>query len=269
MQNSLEKRSGGSGLLRFTTAAAIGAGATLYWLARRGNEGADEGDDFLDYEMGGQDAQLVGELMTRNPTVCNPDTPLAEAARLMSETDCGALPVVSDEDDEEIVGILTDRDIVIRTLAEGLNPMELTAGDAMTAQTITIAEDASIEECCDLMESEQIRRIPVVDAQGRCVGILAQADLALEAPEEAADLVREVSDNNSIKGETMAKADKPNQRREGFRGTNVNTEGQKTLAATDKWSNAGDGKPDEPGNHGEGQLGDREPREPQRSASNA
>jgi CBS domain-containing protein len=132
--------------------------------------------------------------MTRNPVCCTPDTSVADAARMMAERDCGALPVVDDPIRRKPIGIVTDRDIVMRTVAQGFDPQQRTVRDCMTAPAITIAEDARIHECVQLLELSQIRRAIVVDRAGACCGIIAQADVALHASKrETGDLVREVS----------------------------------------------------------------------------
>jgi CBS domain-containing protein len=136
----------------------------------------------------------VREIMTETPTCCTPDTRLQEVARMMVENDCGAIPVVERTDSKKLVGVITDRDIVCRAVAQGRNPLELKSADCMTRQVVTVAQDADLHECCRLMEEHQIRRIPVVDARGACCGIVAQADIATSGREhEAAELVREVS----------------------------------------------------------------------------
>ena len=92
------------------------------------------------------------------------------------------------------MGVITDRDIVVRAIAEGRNPLSLTASACLTSPAITIREEASLDECTDLMEAKQIRRLPVVDASGALVGIVAQADVARHASrKDAGELVRDVS----------------------------------------------------------------------------
>lgn len=130
--------------------------------------------------------------MTKDPQCSSPDTSLEEVARLMCEYDCGEIPIV--DEDKKPVGVITDRDITCRTVAGGKNPLELTAGDCMTKSCVTISRDASLEECCAVMEEHQIRRVPVVDEEGCCCGIVAQADLALKAPKEkVVEVLEEVS----------------------------------------------------------------------------
>ena len=135
----------------------------------------------------------VKEIMTAVPAICGPDTPLEEVARTMVGRDCGSIPVVN-RHDNGVAGIITDRDIVVRAVAEGHNPLSLTASACMTTPVYTIREDASLEDCTDLMESKKVRRVPVVSASGALVGIVAQADVARNASrKEAGELVRDVS----------------------------------------------------------------------------
>ena len=136
----------------------------------------------------------VKDVMTSDPACCTAETPLQEVARLMVENDCGCIPVVDGEDQKKPVGMITDRDITIRTVAEGKNPLDLTASDAMTVNAMTVTPDMSVEECCNIMEENQIRRVAVVDKNGACCGIVAQADIAVNADEaKTAEVVQEVS----------------------------------------------------------------------------
>ena len=136
----------------------------------------------------------VREVMTADPVCCTADTPLTEVAKMMVECDCGAIPVVDNQDSKKPVGMITDRDITIRTVAEGRNPLDLTASDAMTVNVMTVTPETSIEECCNLMEDQQIRRVVVVDENGACCGMIAQADIAINADSrKTAEVVQEVS----------------------------------------------------------------------------
>ncbi len=138
----------------------------------------------------------VRELMTAEPTCCRPETSLQEAAKMMADEDCGCLPVV--DQDMKPVGVITDRDITCRTVAQGRNPLDLTVSDAMTSPVISVSSNSDIHECCQLMEDNQVRRLPVVDESGSCCGMVAQADIALNAPEEmSGDLVKGVSQESS------------------------------------------------------------------------
>ena len=135
----------------------------------------------------------VRDLMTHNPTCCTPDTSLQHVAQLMVECNCGEIPVVDSLQFMRPIGAVTDRDITCRAVAKGLNPLNMTAGDCMTTPCVSVSQDASIEECCQLMEENLIRRLPVVDRSGRCCGIISQADLAKTIDRVAAEVLRHVS----------------------------------------------------------------------------
>ena len=132
--------------------------------------------------------------MTKDPACCVTETSLQETAKMMVDNDCGCIPVVENEENRKPVGMITDRDITIRTVAEGKNPLEMTAGEIMTEQVVTVSPDTSVEECCNKMEENQIRRVAVVDENGGCCGIVAQADVAINADDrKTAEVVQEVS----------------------------------------------------------------------------
>lgn len=136
----------------------------------------------------------VREVMTSNPACCLDTTSLKEVAQMMTDYDCGAIPVVENMENKKPIGMITDRDITIRTVAHGKNPVEMIAGEVMTDNPVTVTPDMSVEDCCNKMEKNQVRRVPVVDENGACIGIVAQADIALQAPEhETAELVKDVS----------------------------------------------------------------------------
>jgi CBS domain-containing protein len=129
--------------------------------------------------------------MTPQPASCRPTDSLREVAALMVEFDCGAIPVTDDRGAP--AGIVTDRDITCRAVAEGKNAVEMAAADVMSHDLVTVTPDTDVEDCSRLMEDEQVRRLLVVDGDGVCVGILAQADLAAKAlPQVAGGVVRQV-----------------------------------------------------------------------------
>jgi CBS domain-containing protein len=141
----------------------------------------------------------VKDIMTPFPACCTPETPLRDVAALMVDHDCGEIPVVASMDDLTPVGVITDRDIACRAVASGRNPQTMTAGDCMSVPAITVDEDATLEECCATFEANRVRRSPVVDADGRCCGMVAQADIAQHAPPEmTAELVHEVSQQSEV-----------------------------------------------------------------------
>ena len=136
----------------------------------------------------------VKSIMTVDPASCTPDTNLAEVGRLMVENDCGEIPVVEVNGGLTPVGVITDRDIVCRAVARQINPLELRAKDCMTSPVLAIAEDASVDDCCALMETHQVRRALVVDGAGALCGIVSQADIARHmAGRKTGEVVREVS----------------------------------------------------------------------------
>jgi CBS domain-containing protein len=137
----------------------------------------------------------VKKIMTPDPACCTPDTMLQRVAEMMVEHDCGEIPVVENMGNMLPVGVVTDRDITCRTVARGLNPLIMTVADCMTKTPVTVMPDMTFEECCRVMEENQIRRVVVVDASGACVGIVAQADIARHASKrDAGEVVREVSE---------------------------------------------------------------------------
>jgi|SRR4030095_14192183 CBS domain-containing protein len=136
----------------------------------------------------------VKEVMTANPACCTPDTPLPEVARMMVDNDCGEIPVVKNKESKTPVGVVTDRDIVCRTVAKDKNPLDLTAADCMSKPIVTVSPETPVEECCRIMQEKQVRRVPVIDANGACCGIVALADIALQARNAVAgEVVKEVS----------------------------------------------------------------------------
>ncbi|MGV3614589.1 MAG: CBS domain-containing protein [Fimbriimonas sp.] len=137
----------------------------------------------------------VSEIMTRDVTCCGRDTTLREAARMMVEHDCGSLPVAENRDGSgRIVGMITDRDMAVRCIAHGMDPNTTQVGQCMSADPVCARPEMSLEECERMMSQHQVRRIPVCGADGSCVGMVAQADLALSAPgQEVAMVLRDLS----------------------------------------------------------------------------
>ena len=101
---------------------------------------------------------LVKEIMTPDPACCTADSSLQEVAKMMVEFDCGCIPVVENAATRTLLGVVTDRDISTRAVAEGRNPLDLTAGDIMTADVVAVTPEMTLEDCCNLMEQRQIRR---------------------------------------------------------------------------------------------------------------
>ncbi|MDX6396636.1 MAG: hypothetical protein QOJ43_44 [Gaiellaceae bacterium] len=118
--------------------------------------------------------KTIQESMTPNPTTIEPTTAAREAARIMKSEDVGALPIV---EDGKLVGMITDRDLAIRVLAEGKDA-DTPVSEIASRDVVTADPQQSLEEAGRLMAEHQIRRLPVVEEDGRLVGILAQADVA-------------------------------------------------------------------------------------------
>ena len=134
----------------------------------------------------------VRSVMTPDPATCQASTPIRDVARLMLENDCGLVPVT--DETGKPVGTVTDRDIALRVVAEGREVQQATAQDCMTSPVTSVGIDSSLEEATELMEREQVRRLLVVDQEGRLCGIVAQADVALSGRDRrTADLVESVS----------------------------------------------------------------------------
>src|SRR4051812_44104342 len=147
--------------------------------------------------MQAKEATSVQDVMTESPSCCTPDSGLQEVAKMMVECDCGCIPVVDSEDTKMPVGMITDRDITCRVVAQGKNPLELKARDAMTSTVVSATPDMSLEECLDLMEESQVRRIAVVDENGAICGIVSQADVAMNADDQkTGEVVQQVSRAN-------------------------------------------------------------------------
>lgn len=134
--------------------------------------------------------QTVGEVMTREPVALNPQDSVALAARLMDELNVGALPVC---ENLEVRGLLTDRDITVRVIAAGLDPASTLAHEVMTDRVRCASVQQSVAEALALMGKVQIRRLPVLDEQGRLAGIVTLGDLAAQAVPGVAETLRDIS----------------------------------------------------------------------------
>jgi len=135
------------------------------------------------------------EVMTDNPVCCLPGDSVSQAARVMRREHVGPVPVISDEQTRELIGIVTDRDLAIKVVAESRDSNKTTVGEVMTNTIIACREDDDMSSAIAAMEEHQIRRIPVIDQGGRIVGIISQADVAtrVHEPERTAEMVEEIS----------------------------------------------------------------------------
>ena len=137
----------------------------------------------------------TSEIMTSDPACCKEDQSLQDAATLMVENDCGQIPVVDDEGG--LVGVITDRDVCCRAIAEGMSA-ETRVGDVMTRSVVSVTPDTSLEDCLASMEKNQVRRVPVIDDDGKCCGMVSQADVARTGSDaKTAELVQEVSQSRA------------------------------------------------------------------------
>lgn len=134
---------------------------------------------------------VARDLMTPEPACVKEGQTLAEAARMLRDLDVGALPICGDDD--RLKGMLTDRDIVVKCIADGGDPKTVTAGELAEGKPVTIGADDDLREGLRLMQEHQIRRLPVIDGH-RLVGIIAQADVAMAlSTEQVAVTVEEIS----------------------------------------------------------------------------
>ena len=136
----------------------------------------------------------VQDIMSKTLSCCAATDTLQRAAQLMKENDVGAIPVVNDCNERKLLGIITDRDICMKVVAQGNLTSTAKVFEAMTSTPATCRSNESIEGCESLMKRHQVRRIPVVDSSGGCVGVVSQADIALrDAPEHIKDTLAAVS----------------------------------------------------------------------------
>jgi CBS domain-containing protein len=133
----------------------------------------------------------VREVMTDQPRCVTPETPVSEAARLMKSEDVGSLPIL---EGEKVTGVVTDRDIVIRAVAEEKDPRGMPVREVASRDLVTIGQDEDLSEALKLMASHQVRRIPVVDQDDRLVGVVAQADVAREVKDkDSGQMLQDIS----------------------------------------------------------------------------
>jgi CBS domain-containing protein len=132
----------------------------------------------------------IKDLMTSNPVSCESSTTVVDAAKQMGKEDVGPIPVV---ENGQLVGIVTDRDIVLRVVAEGRDPSSTTVGEIASKQLETLSPDEDLDSALRKMASAQVRRLPVVE-DGRLVGIVAQADVARQGQDQkTGEVVEQVS----------------------------------------------------------------------------
>ena len=133
----------------------------------------------------------IREVMSSNPSAIEADKSVADAAKLMRDEDVGLAPVV---DGDRLVGTLTDRDITVRVVAEGKDPQSTTVREVASTDLVTVDPEQDLDEAVRLMAQHQVRRLPVVEEDGRLVGVVAQADVARQADDrQTGEVVERIS----------------------------------------------------------------------------
>ena len=135
------------------------------------------------------------EIMTKNPVCCLPSDLVTKAAELMKSEKIGSIPVIENEQTKKLVGIVTDRDLTLRIVAEGLDAKSTKVDAVMTRKVVTCRAEDDLQKALDAMSEHQLRRIPVVDGDNKIIGIIAQADVAtrVNQPQKTAEVVKEIS----------------------------------------------------------------------------
>src|SRR5437016_9876783 len=141
-----------------------------------------------------EECMKVKEVMSANPACCTPNDSAQNAAKMMCDLNVGAIPVVTDQQSWALAGMITDRDLCCSIVAHGLDPKTTKIQEFITYTPVTCRDGENVDKCERLMQEHQVRRIPVVDGDGRVIGIVAQADLALkDKPERVHKTVAEIS----------------------------------------------------------------------------
>jgi CBS domain-containing protein len=140
------------------------------------------------------------EVMTKNPVCCLPNDVVAKVAQLMKSENVGSIPVIESEQAKKLIGIVTDRDLALKVVAEGLDSKSIKAEAVMTLEVVTCLADDELQKALDAMAKHQLRRIPVIDKDHKVVGIIAQADVAtrVDQPEKTAEMVKGISKATEI-----------------------------------------------------------------------
>jgi CBS domain-containing protein len=137
------------------------------------------------------------DVMTKELVYASPQDTVSHVAQLMKKEDIGPVLIVDSEESQRLVGIVTDRDLALKIVAEGRDPQTTTVEEVMTRKLITCRPDDDVESAMKAMAQYQLRRIPVVEDDNKLVGIISQADIAtrVDEPEKTAEVVREISES--------------------------------------------------------------------------
>lgn len=134
----------------------------------------------------------VRDVMTSNPTTCSVEASVADAAKVMAQEDVGPIPII---EGDRLVGILTDRDIVVRVVAEGRDAQSTTVGDVASTDLATVSPDENLDRALQLLAEQQVRRLPVVEGE-TLVGVVAQADIARQGDDRTTgEVVEQISED--------------------------------------------------------------------------
>jgi CBS domain-containing protein len=146
-----------------------------------------------------------GDVMTKNPVYCLPTEPASRAAQLMRDQDVGPIPVIDNHQKKKVLGIVTDRDLAVKIVADGRDP-NTELEKVMTVDPLVCRSTDNLQSALDAMAKNQVRRIPVVDNQDHLVGIISQADVAtrIDVPKKTAQIVHEISKPNSAAASASA-----------------------------------------------------------------
>lgn len=138
-------------------------------------------------------------MMTKNPICCLPTDTVVKAAQLMKSENIGSIPVIENEQTRKLVGIVTDRDLALKVVAQGKDAKSTQVESVMTDTLVTCQAEDEIQKALDAMSEHQLRRIPIVNTENKILGIIAQADVAtrVNKPEKTAEMVKDISQANT------------------------------------------------------------------------
>ena len=141
------------------------------------------------------------DVMTPDPVCCEPNDPVSRAATIMKQHDVGSVPVVESQASKRLLAMVTDRDLVVRVLAEARNVEQATVRDAMSSSPVSCRLDDEVQIALERMAGRQLRRMPVVDQSGRLQGIIAQADIAtrVRSDKQTGELVEAISEPAGVR----------------------------------------------------------------------
>jgi len=142
--------------------------------------------------------EKCNQVMTKQPVCCLPDDTVSKVAQLMQRDNVGSIPVIDNNETQKLVGIVTDRDLVLKVIAKGQDAKTTKVEAVMARQLVTCLADDDLQKALDAMAKHQLRRIPIVDGSHKILGIIAQADVAtrVNQPEKTAEMVKEISQPN-------------------------------------------------------------------------